>query len=55
MFRKNEYFRNAIVLEPHHYVGYLNLAIVHLLKGQLHTAINFRFILRDSLETQRNT
>jgi tetratricopeptide (TPR) repeat protein len=39
-----KYFRNAIVLEPHHYVGYFNLAIVHLLKGQLEECMNY---LRD--------
>jgi|SRR5215213_2251213 len=36
-----KYFRNAIVLEPHHYVGYFNLAIVHLLKGQLEECMNY--------------
>jgi hypothetical protein len=39
-----KYFRNAIVLEPHHYVGYFNLAVVHLLKGQLEECMNY---LRD--------
>lgn len=36
-----KYFRNAIVLEPHHYVGYFNLAVVHLLKGQLEECMNY--------------
>lgn len=36
-----KYFRNAIVLEPHHYVGYFNLAIVHLLRGQLEQCVTY--------------
>lgn len=36
-----KYFRNAIVLEPQHYVGYFNLAVVHLLKGQLEECMGY--------------
>lgn len=45
-----KYFRNAIVLEPHHYAGYFNLAVVHLLKGQLEECMNcLRAICSDPL------
>lgn len=47
-----KYFRNAIVLEPHHYAGHFNLAVVYLLKGQLDECMNcLRAICSDPKRT----